>query len=147
MSRIDTWDENERALYALGSRAILDDLDRVQESMTADLDRYRDDFTTRQAEQLRAHQDRVRKLEADQAAWLADFIRGETDAPAQDPQDQAVGASADTGSSSPAMPGIGAPGPGQSLTAQDIKAMPMDEYTALRARIGMGNGSGRGLFG
>jgi hypothetical protein len=85
VSRIDTWDENERALYALGSRALFDDLDRARESMTADLDRYRDDFTTRQAEQLRARQDRVRKLEADQAAWLADFIRGETDAPAQDP--------------------------------------------------------------
>ena len=28
MSRIDEWDENERALYAVGTRAILDDLER-----------------------------------------------------------------------------------------------------------------------
>jgi len=145
---VNDWSQAERDLYALGSRLLLDDMERTRQSMAAELDLYRDDWSTRHAEMTRAHQERVRQIEAAQAAWLADFINGETGevTPTQDPQGQAVGASA-AGSTSPAMPG-GGPSPGHPLTADDIAAMSMQEYTALRANLGLGNASGhRGLFG
>ncbi len=67
---VNDWSQAEKDLYAVGTRAILDDMERVRESMTAELDLYRNDASTRYAEQLAEHEDRLRKLAEDHQAWL-----------------------------------------------------------------------------
>ncbi len=141
---VNDWSQAEKDLYAIGTRAILDGMERARESMTADLDLYRDDWSTRHAEMTRAHEDRVRQMRDDHHAWLRSLYDDE----GPQPQDVAQGqGGASAGSSpAPASPPAG-PGPGQPLTDADIKAMDMAAYTALRARIGVANASARGLFG
>ena len=58
MSRIDNWTEVERALYATGTRAILDDLERQRQEWNAGaaLD------TTSTDEMTRAHNAKMRQL-------------------------------------------------------------------------------------
>jgi hypothetical protein len=106
-------------------------------SLEADLDVYRDDFTTRHAEQLRAHQDRVRQLEDDQRAWLTRFIDGDADEGSHTDVGQGHGASA-TGPAPAPEPGPGQPNhAAEMVEAMAIKQMSMAEYAALRAEFGI----------
>ncbi len=138
---VNDWSQAERDLYALGSRLLLDDMERTRQSMAAELDLYRDDWSTRHAEMTRAHNERMQRMRDDQAAWLDSFYDDGEPAPTQDPQDQARGASA-AGSSSPAMPG-GGPGPGQPINphavdleeSERIRDLTMAEYAAERQRL------------
>jgi hypothetical protein len=138
MSRIDDWSDAERQLYAVGTRAILDDLERKQaewrESWALD--------TTSTDARVREHNERMRQLEEDHKAWLARFINGETDEGSHTDvaQGQAVGASA----ASPSPAGPGGPGPGQpdprlaeAELAAWIKNMPLNEYAAMRDELGV----------
>jgi hypothetical protein len=145
MSRIDDWSEAEKQLYAIGSRAILDDIERQAEE-------WRESWaldSTSMDEMTRKHNERMRQLEEDHKQWLTRFLRdasGAADEGPQPTQDVRGQAGASAGSSLPASPA----GPGReqpSLTADDIKAMSMQDYQALRARTGLGNASGRGMFG
>ena len=69
---VNDWDENERALYALGSRQLLDSLDRQieewRESWALD--------TTSTDEMTREHNARMRALEEQHKQWLARHLKG-----------------------------------------------------------------------
>ncbi len=122
-------------------------LDRATAEMSAELDLYRDDWSTRTAEMMRAHEDRVRQMRNDQAAWLKSFY-GEADEPAPTPDvGQGLGASATGPAPAPG------PGPGQPpnphaaelAEAERIRDMPMGEYAQERQR--MIRATSRGMFG
>ena len=138
MSRIDEWDENERALYAVGTRAILDDLERQRREWN---ESYALDSTSMD-EINRAHSERMRKLEEDQRAWLARWLDGDADEgrPANVGQQAPQDASASGG---PATPGPGSAGqPNNPYDAElerahEIKDMDMATYAALRAELGV----------
>lgn len=141
MSRIDDWSEAERQLYAVGTRAILDDIERQAEEWRGSwaLD------STSMDEMTRAHNERMRQLEEDHKAWLARFINGEADERPQPTQDVAQGqvAGASAAGSSPAEPG--GPGPGQPNPAYAaemerapaIAEMSMADYAAMREELGV----------
>jgi hypothetical protein len=96
----------DRAYIALAVERQQARIDQAAAEMAAELDRFRDDFTTRHAEQMRVHQERVRQLEADRQAWLARWLDGDpdegrpTDVDRQTPQDASA-------SGGPATPGPG----------------------------------------
>ena len=128
----------DRALIALAVERQQARIDQAAAEMAAELDLYRDDWSSRHAEELRAHEQRMRELEASQAEWLTNWLEGDPDG-AQDPRGQ-VGAST-AGRNAPASSG---PGPGQQpisaaemLEAEAIKNMSMQEYAALRAEFGI----------
>jgi len=139
MSRIDNWDENERALYAIGTRALLDDLERQQqewrESWALD--------STSTDEMTRAHNERMRQLEEEHKAWLARFINGETDEPApthkpaQQISQDASGSGGEPATPEPGSAGRPHPHAAELERARAIRDMPMDEYAARRAELGV----------
>lgn len=148
MSRIDNWSQAERDLYALGSRAILDDLERQQqewrESWAPD--------STSMDETHRQHAAKMRQLEEDQRQWFSRFIDGEADEPASTPDVAARGAddaslSPPSGSSRGHSPGQQPNPPAAELTADDIKAMSMADYQRDRERLIRASASTRGMFG
>lgn len=79
MSGVSDWSDAERYLYAIGTRAILDDLERQQrewrESWALD--------STSADEINRQHAAKMTQLEEEHKAWLARFIDGEADQPPQ----------------------------------------------------------------
>ena len=139
MSRIDEWDENERALYAVGSRALLDDLERQRrewnESYSLD--------STSMDEINRTHSERMRELEDQQRAWLASFINGDADEGTQD-VGPGLGASAPEPAPAPER-GPGQPDPHEAelAEAERIRALPMTAWAEERQRLIRAN---RGLF-
>ena len=128
----------ERALVALAVERQQARIDRAAAEMAASLDAYRDDFTTRHAELLRGHQDRVREIEEQGRAFLTSYYdngdEGTQDVQ-QVPQD----------ASSPGAPASPGPGPAGHPSAWDaelaeaerIKNMSMGEYAARRAEFGV----------
>jgi hypothetical protein len=94
----------------------------------------------------------MRQLEEDHKAWLARHLDGlygdDESAPTQELGQQGH---SDASLGEPATPGRAPAGQPRSaaeqLTSDDIKAMDLQEFAALRQRLGIGNASGRGLFG
>jgi hypothetical protein len=141
----------ERALVQ--SRLDLADarLAQTAAEMATELDLYRDDWSTRTAEMMWAHEDRVRQIRDDQAAWLDSFINGETGEVSHTDvgQGQVVLGAPATGWSSPAGPG--GPGPGQPpnphavelAEAERLRDLTMAEYAAERQRLIRSN---QGMF-
>ncbi len=122
---VNDWSQAEKDLYALGSRALFDDMERYRRELSEGvaLDTTATDaMIAEAAARTKAAQEETRR-------YLAQ-LAGDEPAPI-DPQDQAVGASAAAGSSSPAMPG-GGPGPGQPLTFEDVRAAEMAEADRIR---------------
>lgn len=111
-------------------------LDDARESMRADLDRLAVEWRSGLEIQRAEHEQRMAKMRDDRAAWLRSLYSDPTD-PQQEPQ----------GTSGATPAGMAPAGPPTPLTADDIKAMSLDEFRALRERMGMGNASGRGLLG
>jgi hypothetical protein len=113
-------------------------LDAVAAEMASDIDRYRDDWSTRTAEMQRAHQARLAEVRAETDQYIKSLY-GEADEPAPTP---IVGQGyADAPATGPApAPG---PGPGQPpspyeaefLEGERIRALPMAEYAAERQRL------------
>jgi hypothetical protein len=110
--------------------------------MLAEIDRYRDDMSARYAEELRAHQDRMRAIDEDHKARMARIVTGAADEPAPtDPQQSQVGAFT-AGRYAPAS---GGPGPAgqpdphaaEADLAREIASMPLDEYAKRRAELGV----------
>jgi hypothetical protein len=114
-------------------------LDRARAEMAAELDLYRDDWTSRHAEQLQGHQARMDAMRAETAR----FLNGEADEPAptqdvgqQEPSRQ------DASSRGPATPAGPRPA-GQPINphaaeleeAERIRNLPMSEWAAERQRL------------
>jgi len=137
------WSQAERDLYAYGSRALLDRMERqIQDQRREWNETYGLDSTSA-AEINRQHAERMRKLEEDHKAWLAGYLASlygdDDESPTQDVGQGQDGASA-TGWSSPAGPS--GPGPGRPNPhaaeleeAERIRDMPMSEYAAERQRL------------
>jgi len=144
VSRIDEWDENERALYAVGTRAILDDLERQRREWN---ESYAIDSTSMD-EINRAHSERMRKLEEDQRAWLTRFINGDADEGAHTDVAQQISQDASGSGGEPATPGPGSAGQpnreAELAEAERIRSMPMSAWAEERQRLIRAN---RGLFG
>lgn len=148
---INDWTESDKQLFAVGSRAALDDLARQAEEWrsTAALD------TTSTDEMVRQHNQHVRELEEQHRQWLTRFLNGDDNATT----DVAAGGLGVEGASPAAQAGspVGHTGPRQQpirpdpreagLTAQDIASMSMADYEALRTDLGIGAASNTGLFG
>lgn len=130
---VSDWSHAEKELYALGTRALLDDIERYRLELSAgvELD------NTSMADAVREHEQRMSDLAAQQRAWLEDFISGGTSDPAStDPQGQ-VGAS--TAGAAPATSG---PGPGQPnphaaelAEADRIRGLSMWDFQRERERL------------
>jgi hypothetical protein len=121
-------------------------LDQAREAWQAQLDALRSDSSARYADELRAHQDRVRAMEEQQTAWLRGLYAedGDTNELAQR---ESSGASDGEPATPSAVPAGQPHHAAAQLSADEIRAMDMQDFAALRQRMGMGNGSGRGLFG
>jgi hypothetical protein len=140
----------ERAFVAMRLDQLAGQFDQARAEMQADLDTYRDDWSSRHAEQLRAHNERMRELEAAHAAWLTNWLDGDPDEgrPTQDVGRGQVEASA-AGSSPASTPG---PGPGQLdphaaelELARTLRDTPMSAWGEERQRYL--DRANQGLFG
>ena len=134
----------ERAFVAAMIDLVDDRFREARAALEADLDAYGDDSANRYAEQLRAHQDRVRQLEEDQRAWLTRFLDGDADEPAP-AQDVAAGQSDRSGPSpasgqGPRQPDLHA---ADAELADRLRRMDMATYTKERQHLVRAN---RGLF-
>lgn len=129
MSGVSDWSQAEKELYALGTRAILDDLERQQrewrESWALD--------STSTDERMREHNERMRQLEEDHKAWLARFINGDTNELAQRERQGASGGEPASPSAVPA----GQPDLHAAELAREIKDMDMATYAKRRAELGV----------
>jgi hypothetical protein len=138
MSRPDS--PADRAYVATRLAQMDHHLDQAREAMTAELDLYRDDWSSRHAELQRAHRERMDAMAAEQAAWLARWLDGDPDEGRPQDVDQGQVEASPAGSSPAPAPG---PGPGQLHPdaelerAQEIKDMDMATYAALRAELGV----------
>ena len=134
VSGVDDWDENERALYALGSRQLLDSVDRQvaewRESWALD--------TTSTDDMIREHNARMRRIEEDHKAWLARFLSGE-EGGHEDVQPAPQGASSGRGPATPATVPAGLPNldprEAERIEAERIRAMPMSQWAEERQRL------------
>jgi hypothetical protein len=120
-----------------------------QATSAAEIARLRESWSSG-AEYVAGHEARMQQIRDDHQARMARIVNGETEEPATtDVAQGQVGAST-AGRNAPAS---SVPGPGQpnhaaeEFTADDIKALDMQDFGALRQRMGMGNASGLGLFG
>ena len=142
MSRIDNWDENERQLFAIGSRAIIDNLERQavawRESWPLD--------TTSTDAMVREHNAKMRQLEEDHKTWLAQHLadlygtddNGQGDGTNGLGQQQAPHDASGRGPATPAgVPAAGRLDHVAGLTADDIAALSMADYMRLRADLGV----------
>lgn len=117
-------------------------LDRARAEMTASLDLYRDDWSTRHAEMTRAHNERMQRMCDGQAAWLNSFYDDGEVTPTQDVAQGQVVHPPPGSSPAPASPPAG-PGSGQPPNphaaeleeAERIRDMPMSEWAAERQRL------------
>ena len=138
MSGVNDWSQAERDLYATGTRAILDDLERQRQEWSAGaaLD------TTSADAVVRKHNAKMRQLEEDHKAWLARFINGEADEPAPTQNVAARGPDASPPSPSGSSDGHS---PGQQPNphtdelerARAIRSLSMSEYAERRAELGV----------
>jgi hypothetical protein len=113
----------------------------------ADLDLYRDDWSTRHAEEMQVYADRMRQLEEDHKAWLAGYLKeisGAADepAPAHKPaQQEPTQDASDIGEPAAPVPQVpaGRPDPyaADRALAREIADMPMYEYAKRRAELGV----------
>jgi len=134
MSGVNDWSEAERDLFAVGSRAALDDLERYREELNSG---YAPD-TTATDEMVKAHNARMRQLEEDHKAWLARFINGETDEPA--PTHELAGAdraSVPGGTPNGHRPQQPDPDPyaAELAEAERIRTMPMQDWAEVRKTL------------
>ena len=113
-------------------------------SIQAELDHLRESWSS--GTDLDGHQDRMQAAQEETRRYLAQ-LAGTGSAPIDPQQGRGVVGASVAGSSSPAGPGGPGPAGQHPITDADIAAMSMAEYQAFRARIGMGNASGRGMFG
>ncbi len=146
MSRVDNWSRAERDLYAIGSRATLDDLDRKIEEWrsSAALD------NTSTDDMIREHILRMRKLDEQHKQWIARFLNGDGQADAN--ADVAAGSHREEAASSDGT-GHGDrqqptnPWAAELERARAIASMPLDEYGRRRGELGIRSASNTGLFG
>lgn len=134
---INDWTESDKQLFAIGSRAALDDLQRTREEWNAGaaLD------TTSTDVMMREHNARVRELEEQHRAWMASYIKELTGDTAH--ERPGTGDREDA-SASPSRAGHGSrsqdhtTGPRDELElARAIAEMPMEEYARRRAELGV----------
>jgi hypothetical protein len=142
VSGIDGWSPAERQLFAIGSRAALDALSRQQED-------WRESWsldTTSTDAVVREHHARMRQLEEDHKAWLAQYLGGLYDDDDHQADDHELAQAEQRGASSAARPAPasgGAARPGQpdphaaGLDAERLRTMSMQEYAARRADLGV----------
>jgi hypothetical protein len=137
----------ERAFVAARADQLDDRIDRARDAMMGELDLYRDDFTTRNAELLRAHNERVQQIACENRAWLTSYYddtreESHTDVEQQVPREaSAVGGV-------PATPGPGPAAQPDPLAAElaevdRLRHLPMADYARERQRLIRAN---RGLF-
>lgn len=133
MSGVDDWSQAERDLYALGSRQLLDNLDRQieewRESWALD--------TSAHDDMIREHNARMRALEEHHKAWLARHLKGlngEADEPVPSHElAGAVDASVSLGHR-PQQPTFD-PRAAELAEAERIRAMPMSQWAEERQRL------------
>jgi hypothetical protein len=106
------------------------------------LDLYRDDWSTRHAEVMREHAERMQQLEDDHKAWLAGYLKEISGAADEGAQDVGEGQRADMSAGLPASPAGPAPHQldpqaAELARAREIADMPMNEYAARRAELGV----------
>jgi hypothetical protein len=133
----------ERALVQ-GLLDIADDrLADATAVMRADLDRLAESWRAGYAQQLADHEARMRKLDEDHQAWLRSLYADDDSEP-QPTQDVAAGGLGDAPASSSS--GTDGHGPRQQpdprvaaelAEAERIRSMPMNEYAAMRAELGV----------
>ena len=150
---VSEWSQAERDLYALGSRQLLDNLDRQIEEWqsSAALD------TTSTDDMTREHNARMRQLEENHKAWLARFLSGDDEGAHTDVQPAPQGASSGRGPATPATVPAGLPNldpraaeladrrRAQEMAAA-VRDMDLSDYAQLRAELHIGQASARGLF-
>jgi hypothetical protein len=118
--------------------------DRAAAEMQADLDLYRDDFTTRHAEQLRAHERRMRELEEQNRAYLTSFY-DDGDEGSRTDVGPGFGASASESAPVPgAGPGQPDPREAELAEAERIRLIPLQEWAQVRRSMIRAS---NGLFG
>lgn len=136
---INDWSESDKQLFAIGSRAALDDLQRTREEWNANaaLD------TTATDVMMREHNARVRELEEQHKAWMASYIKELTGDTAH--ERPGIGDREDA-SASPSRAGHGSRSQDHTdprehelelERARTIAQMPMDEYARRRAELGV----------
>ena len=140
MSRIDNWSQAERDLYALGSRVLLDDLERQQrewrEGVALDTTAT-DAMLAEAAARTRAAQEETRRYLAslagdDEPSPLQDVAAARGDRGASLPPPSA-------GSSDGHSPGRRQPNPheAEAERAREIAQMDMATYASHRAALGV----------
>jgi hypothetical protein len=131
----------DRAYVAARLAQMDHQLAQAREAMETTWDTYRDDWTSRHAEQLRAHREHCDAITADQAAWLANWLDGDPDEgrPANVDRQESQEASG-RGPATPAgIPAGQLPNPHEAelAEAECIRSMSMQEYAARRAELGV----------
>ncbi len=137
---INDWSESDKQLFAIGSRAALDDLQRTREEWNAGaaLD------TTSTDDMMREHNARVRELEEQHKAWMASYIReltGDTahERPGTGDREDASGSASRAGHGSRSQDHTDP----RAAELQDLELaraiaqMPMAEYARRRAELGV----------
>jgi hypothetical protein len=147
MSGIDNWSQAERDLYAIGSRALLDDLERQQrewrEGVALD--------TTATDAMLADAAARSRAAQEETRRYLAS-LAGNDESPHTDVASQGQGRQDVSGAEPATAPS--APGPGQQPTphaadlaeAQRIRQLPMSAWAEERQRLIRASASNHGMF-
>jgi hypothetical protein len=135
----------ERAFVQARLDHLTDRFDQAREAMAAEVDRLRESWSSGAAQQLADHEQRMRQMRDDQAAWLRSLYNDGPDDGADMSVGQVQGVGASAGPLAPASSAD--PGPGQpardaaELAADDIKTMSMQEYAARRAELGVRSGT------
>jgi hypothetical protein len=130
----------ERDLFALGGQALVDELERKRQE-------WREEWAadnTPTDDATRAHNARLRAMEESHRQWLVEWRKNQTgaaDAPA-DSQGQVGAATAGRNAPAPGGPGPGHDDPraaalAEAELAERVRLMPMNEYAAMRAELGV----------
>lgn len=142
MSGVNDWSRAERDLYAVGSRALLDELERKRqewrESWALD--------STSTGDMIREHNARMRELEEQHRAWLSGYLKdasGEADEPA--PTQNVAGAE---GATVPAGHRPPQPNPhaAELAEAERIRNLSLQDFAVERERL-IRSRTSRGMFG
>ena len=127
-------------------------LDRARAEMDRRVTELRDEWSAGVAHQVAAAEAASRQRQEDHVAWLARFTNGAADEPA--PEQDVAGVGGPGVGASPAESGASdvrarprPQQPTQQEMAAAVRDMDLAEYGQLRAELGIGSTSARGLFG
>ena len=135
----DAAERAQRAYIAAVLDGQADQLDRATESMRSELDHLLTSWSSTAAQQVAAHEARIRQMQEDNLAWLRNRAADDGDEGArtdvrQVPQDaSSLGA--------PVPPGAGSAGPptdpwaAELAEAERIRTMPMQDWAEVRRTL------------